>query len=83
MGVDAQQMSDENIRSSGGFTSPLMIPLIGVTIALALAHFYLQYRRIAQLGNKIPGPATLPFIGNALLVINKTHNRTFLPFSAV
>lgn len=75
MVVDAQQLNEENLRISSGFFSPLMIPLIAVTVALSLAHFYLQYRRVAKLGNKIPGPPSLPFIGNALMVINKTHNR--------
>lgn len=78
MAVDVQHLADENLRSSSGLTFPLVIPLMATTIGLALIHFLLQYRRLAKMGNKIPGPPTLPFLGNALLVLNKTHNRASL-----
>lgn len=74
MSANVQQLSDENLRTSSGFTFPLVLPLIAVTVGLSLVHFYLQFRRIAMLGNKIPGPPALPLIGNALMVLNKTHN---------
>lgn len=74
MTVDVEHLAGENIRAASGISFPLIIPLIFVTISLALTHLYLQTRRIARLGNKIPGPPTLPIIGNAHYVWNKTHN---------
>lgn len=74
MAVDVEHLAGENIRSAGGFSFPFILPIIFVTIGLALLHVYLQTRRIARIGNKIPGPPTLPLIGNAHYVWNKTHN---------
>lgn len=74
MGLDVEHLAGETVRSAGGFSFPLILPLIFVTISLALLHVYLQTRRIAKIGNKIPGPPTLPIIGNAHYVWNKTHN---------
>lgn len=78
MAVEVNYVADEHLRSSGGFAFPLVIPLIAVTVGLALLHFYLHFRRIAQFGNKIPGPPALPIIGNAHMVMNKTHNGKML-----
>ncbi|XP_055300649.1 cytochrome P450 4g15-like [Sitodiplosis mosellana] len=74
MGLDVEHLAGETVRSAGGYTFPLILPLIFVTISLALLHVYLQSRRIAKIGNKIPGPPTLPLIGNAHYVWSKTHN---------
>lgn len=74
MSLDVEHLAGETVRSGGGYTFPLILPLIFFTISLALLHVYLQSRRIAKIGNKIPGPPTLPIIGNAHYVWNKTHN---------
>lgn len=74
MGLDVEHLAGETVRSAGGYSFPLILPLIFVTISIALLHVYLQSRRIAKIGNKIPGPPTLPIIGNAHYVWNKTHN---------
>lgn len=73
MSLDVEHLADEAVRS-GGYSLPLILPLIFVTISLTLLHFYLESRRIAIIGNKIPGPPTLPIIGNAHYVWSKTHN---------
>lgn len=73
MSLDVEQLADETVRA-GGYSLPLILPIIFVTISLTLLHFYLESRRIAKLGNKIPGPPTLPIIGNAHYVWSKTHN---------
>lgn len=57
-----------------GFSFPLVVPLILATVSLAVLHFWLEQRRIAKLGNKLPGPSTLPLLGNAHYVMNKNHN---------
>lgn len=74
MGLDVEHLAGETARSAGGYSFPLILPMIFVSITLALLHVYLQSRRIAKIGNKIPGPPTLPIIGNAHYVWNKTHN---------
>lgn len=74
MAVDVEFLADENVRSAIGYSFPLIVPLSFVFIALGLLHLYLQTRRIAKIGNKIPGPSALPIIGNAHMVWNKTHN---------
>lgn len=53
---------------------PLVVPLIIATVSLAVLHFWLEQRRIAKLGNRLPGPSTLPILGNAHYVINKNHH---------
>lgn len=73
MTVNVEQIVDQNLRQSG-FSFPIVIPLIVLTVGLALIHFYLETRRIAKLGNRIPGPPALPIIGNAHYILNKTHN---------
>lgn len=73
MAVNVEQIVDQNLRQTG-FSFPIVIPLIVVTVGLALVHFYLETRRMAKLGNRIPGPPTLPIIGNAHYVLNKTHH---------
>lgn len=80
MGLDVEPLAGDNVRSAG-YSFPLILPMIFTTISVALIHVYLQSRRIAKIGNKIPGPPTLPIIGNAHYVWNKTHNGNIgLPF---
>lgn len=55
MSLDVEHLAGETVRSAGGFSFPLILPLIFVTISVALLHVYLQSRRIAKIGNKIPG----------------------------
>lgn len=38
-----------------GYTFPLMLPLIATTVALVLSYYWLQNRRIAKMGNLMPG----------------------------
>ncbi|XP_037028672.1 cytochrome P450 4g1-like [Bradysia coprophila] len=57
-----------------GYVFPLMLPLITASVVLSLFYYWMQNRRIAKLGNLIPGPPTLPLLGNAHIVIGKNHN---------
>lgn len=74
MATNVEYLAGEHVRAAGGFSFPLIIPVIFVFITLTLLHVYLQTRRIAKMGNKMPGPPALPIIGNAHMVWNKTHN---------
>lgn len=70
-------MEVENLVQSTArvwYYSPLMVPLIAVIAALTVYHFWDQSRRMAKMGNAIPGPPTLPLLGNAHFFIGKSHN---------
>ena len=59
-------MGVEPITKSAGllYSSPILLPLLTVFITLFAVHYWMQNRRTGKLGNKIPGPPTLPFIGD-------------------
>lgn len=57
-----------------GYVFPLMVPLIATTIGLMMFYWYSVTKRLAKYGNRLPGPPTLPIIGNAHYVIGKSHN---------
>ncbi|XP_046820407.1 cytochrome P450 4g15-like [Vespa crabro] len=45
-------------------------PLVILTIILATIYYYMETSRLVRYGRKLPGPPTVPFFGNALLVRN-------------
>lgn len=60
------------------FVFPWILPLIATTIGLVMLYWHTQTKRLAKYGNRIPGPPTLPIIGNAHYVIGKSHNRKYI-----
>lgn len=70
--MDVQDVVESTDRA--WYYSPIMVPLIGIIAALTVYHWWDQSRRIAKMGNMIPGPPTLPLLGNAHFFIRKTHN---------
>ncbi|CAD1479979.1 unnamed protein product, partial [Heterotrigona itama] len=48
--------------------------LIAVTTTLIALYFYIENTRMVRLGNKLPGPKTVPFFGNALIVLRLNPN---------
>lgn len=46
--------------------------LLTTTVLLYALHWWQQQSRMARLANLLPGPTTLPFIGNALITVGKT-----------
>lgn len=66
-----EQMMD---APHAGYTFPLLLPLIAITIGTVLLYWWQQTKRMVRMANKIPGPPTLPILGNAHYVLGKTHN---------
>lgn len=60
--------------NSISYVFPWIIPLIATTIGLVILYWHNQTKRLVKYGNRIPGPPTLPIIGNAHYVIGKSHN---------
>lgn len=63
-------MAVEQIMEGSTFMSPLLLPLITVVVALTVVHFWQQTRRERKMGDLIPGPPTLPIVGNAHYFVN-------------
>lgn len=70
-------MAVEQIIEGSSFTSPLLFPLISVIIALTAVHFWQQTRRERKMGDLIPGPPTIPIIGNAHYFVNMRNDEIF------
>lgn len=62
------------IESRVGCTSPLVITLITVVVSLVVFYWWQQSKRFHKMGNQIPGPPALPFIGNLHYGIGRNHN---------
>ncbi|XP_059618539.1 cytochrome P450 4g15-like [Phlebotomus argentipes] len=73
MSVESESMVEGRLA----FFSPLMLPLIATTLSLLLVYMWQQSRRIAKMGNALPGPPTLPFVGNAHILVGKNHSEIF------
>ena len=52
----------------------IVIPAISSLVVLVLLHLYQTQSRMAKLANQIPGPKTLPFIGNAHIALGIKSN---------
>jgi cytochrome P450 family 4 len=67
----------EQIFEGSSFTSPLLFPLIAVVIALTTLHFWQMSRRERKIGDLIPGPPTIPILGNAHYFVNLKNDEIF------
>lgn len=50
----------------------VVIFLVGLSALLVLYQFWFQNLRYVKMGNKIPGPPTIPILGNAYLALGKS-----------
>ncbi|CAO1399322.1 unnamed protein product [Diamesa tonsa] len=58
--------------------NPFVIPTVSTIVILVLIHLFQTQSRMAKLANQIPGPKTLPFIGNAHIALGlKSNHHTF------
>ncbi|KOX69911.1 Cytochrome P450 4g15 [Melipona quadrifasciata] len=51
--------------------------LIAVTTTLVAVYIYMENTRMVRLGNKLPGPKTVPFLGNVLMTLRLQPNQIF------
>lgn len=58
----------------GVLFTPLLIPLMTIVVVLAAVHYWQQQTRLTKMGLKLPGPATLPIVGNAHMIAGKTNH---------
>lgn len=62
-------------RSSlAALAMPTVIVMTLVLVASVLFHVWMQSRRYVKLGNMIPGPKAYPLIGNANMLLGKSHD---------
>ena len=54
--------------------------LLTTTLVLWFVHWWRQQSHFFKLGNSIPGPSGLPFLGNALIALGRTPNGEFVFF---
>lgn len=55
-------------------STPLVIPLLTIAAILAAVHYFQTQTRLMKLGQKIPGPPSLPLVGNAHMIVGKTNH---------
>jgi cytochrome P450 family 4 len=70
-------MAVEQIVEGSTFSSPLFLPLLTIVTALVALHFWQTTRRERKIGNEIPGPPTIPILGNAHIFMNLKNDEIF------
>uniref|UniRef100_A0AAG5DQ35 Cytochrome P450 n=1 Tax=Anopheles atroparvus TaxID=41427 RepID=A0AAG5DQ35_ANOAO len=59
----------------GSWVLPMTVAAVLTVTAVTLFHLWMQTRRYVKLGNLIPGPVAYPLVGNANMLLGKTHNQ--------
>ncbi|XP_058063436.1 cytochrome P450 4g15-like isoform X2 [Anopheles bellator] len=62
-------------RAGSSWVLPVTVVAALSVVSVTLFHLWMQTRRYVKLGNLIPGPVAYPLIGNANLLLGKTHNQ--------
>jgi cytochrome P450 family 4 len=76
-------MAVEQMIEGSTFSSPLFLPLLTVVATLVALHFWQTTRRERKIGNKIPGPPTIPILGNAHIFMNLKNDEIFAKAKSV
>lgn len=58
--------------SMGLGSTPILATLLVASAVLYAIHYYQTNSRLHKLGDKLPGPPGIPFLGNALLAVGKS-----------
>ncbi|XP_055607198.1 cytochrome P450 4g15-like [Uranotaenia lowii] len=53
---------------------PIVVLVTLVVMVSSMFHLWMRSRRYVKLGNQMPGPKPYPLIGNANLILGKTHD---------
>lgn len=77
IGIDLTMAVEPMIEQRVGYGSSIMMTLMATVIGLVITYWWQQSKRYVKLGNRIPGPPKVPFIGNAHYFIGKNHNGEF------
>lgn len=67
-------MEFEPLVEGSSFNSPLFKPLATILATLVTIHLWQITRRNRKMGEQIPGPPTLPIIGNAHTFLKLNNN---------
>ncbi|KAJ8976564.1 hypothetical protein NQ317_016358 [Molorchus minor] len=67
-----QKISAMGVAAPSGLSSPVFTVLIGICVALIAYEYWFRSQRYVKMANKIPGPITLPILGNAYMAIGKS-----------
>ncbi|XP_046992771.1 cytochrome P450 4g15-like [Schistocerca americana] len=59
-------------------SSSMLYPILIVTAILTIIHYWRENSRFVKLGNKLPGPPTLPFIGNIHMIFGITSSNEIM-----
>jgi cytochrome P450 family 4 len=76
-------MAVEQMIEGSTFSSPLFLPLLTVVATLVALHFWQTTRRERKIGNEIPGPPTIPILGNAHIFMNLKNDEIFAKAKSV
>nr|QYA71975.1 cytochrome P450 [Anoplophora glabripennis] len=70
--VELQTVSEVGDGLPLSFSSILMLVLISICTLLIVYEYWFRNLRYVKLGNKMPGPRTIPLLGNAYLAIGQS-----------
>ncbi|XP_053678240.1 cytochrome P450 4g15-like [Anopheles nili] len=70
-----ERMAGDVGAAPGSWVLSLTVVAVLLAAAGTLFHLWMQTRRYVKLGNLIPGPVAYPLVGNANMLLGKTHNQ--------
>lgn len=76
-------MAVEQMIEGSTFSSPLFLPLLTVVVTLVAIHFWQTTRRERKIASDIPGPPTIPLLGNAHIFMNLKNDGNRLIFECL
>ncbi|CAH1103827.1 unnamed protein product [Psylliodes chrysocephalus] len=68
---------DSNGAVISVLTNPLITIILGVAAILSIYQYWFHSQRYVKLGNQLPGPSTIPILGNAHMVLGLSASGIF------